>query len=311
MPEFEVERFEGVSATPETTLLRIAGRWHAEQRERLSPPMLVLDDGRRTHRLSALPGPDDAAPLAGPDPPVWRAAYSAPAALVAHARTVYALDAGRGLVVDLPRPEELRRPQVAPPPGRAAAERRVREQDRLTEALSETQEQLRAARSELDRTRVEARARIAESDQARRAAEARLRDATRALERSERVARERDEAVVAARGARERLQRAHARVEQLEAALSEAREAAPAAGRVEELQARLAEATQRAAAAERAEQEADALRARLDQAEAARSDAERAAQAAVAELRELRAAHQQAREQARAAREAAEQAGAG
>ncbi|MDQ3739978.1 MAG: hypothetical protein M3389_03445, partial [Actinomycetota bacterium] len=67
MPEFEVERFERVSATAEVTLLRLAGRWRAEQRERLSPPMLLLDDGRRTHRLAALPGPDEAAPLAGPD----------------------------------------------------------------------------------------------------------------------------------------------------------------------------------------------------------------------------------------------------
>src|SRR3954467_13502374 len=94
---FDVERFEHVSATAETALLRLSGRWHAEQRERLSPPMLVVDDGRRTHpppprprraagrrphRLAALPGPDDAAPLAGPDPPRWRAAFSAPIAFV-------------------------------------------------------------------------------------------------------------------------------------------------------------------------------------------------------------------------------------
>src|SRR5947208_15592287 len=102
-PEFEVDRFEHVEATPGTVLLRISGRWLADQRERLSPPMLVVDDGRRTQRLAALPGPEDAAPLAGPDGPRWRAAFSAPAALLDNARTVFALDAGRGAVADLPR----------------------------------------------------------------------------------------------------------------------------------------------------------------------------------------------------------------
>src|SRR3954470_17682839 len=106
---FAVERFEHVTATAETALLRVSGRWHADQRERLSPPMLVVDDGRRTHRLSALPGPEDAAPMAGPDGPRWRAAFSAPAGLVENARTVFALDAGRGAVADLPRPVEARR----------------------------------------------------------------------------------------------------------------------------------------------------------------------------------------------------------
>ncbi|HWT92096.1 MAG TPA: hypothetical protein VN238_03800, partial [Solirubrobacteraceae bacterium] len=76
MPDFEVERFEAVPATRDTALLRISGYWRSGQRERLSPPLLVLDDGRRTHRLAPLPGPDDAAPLAAPDGPLWRAAFS-------------------------------------------------------------------------------------------------------------------------------------------------------------------------------------------------------------------------------------------
>src|SRR6266576_4004191 len=117
---FAVERFEHVTATAETALLRVSGRWHADQRERLSPPMLVVDDGSRTHRLAALPGPEDAAPLAGPDAPGWRAAFSAPAALVESAKTVFALDAGRGTIVDLPRPVAARRERrpaaEAPPP---------------------------------------------------------------------------------------------------------------------------------------------------------------------------------------------------
>src|SRR4051794_41856124 len=103
---FDVERFEHVAATAETTLLRLSGRWHAEQRERLSPPMLVVDDGRRTHRLAALPGPDDAAPLAGPDPPRWRAAFSAPVALLA---------AGGGALAPAPRAGAFRGPPPPPP----------------------------------------------------------------------------------------------------------------------------------------------------------------------------------------------------
>src|SRR3954470_7014481 len=116
---FDVERFEHVAATAETTLLRLSGRWRADQRERLSPPMLVVDDGKRTHRLAALPGPEDAAPLAGPDAPGWRAAVSAPVGLISSRGTVFALDAGRGAIVDLPHPVEGRRERRAPPPPEA------------------------------------------------------------------------------------------------------------------------------------------------------------------------------------------------
>lgn len=77
-PEFEVERFERVAAGSGAVLLRIVGCWRTEARERLAPPMLLIDDGRRPRRLAPLPGPDDAAPLAGPDPPSWRAAFNAP-----------------------------------------------------------------------------------------------------------------------------------------------------------------------------------------------------------------------------------------
>ncbi|MDP1849760.1 MAG: hypothetical protein Q8K79_18380, partial [Solirubrobacteraceae bacterium] len=118
-PEFEVERFERVTAGGGTVLLRIAGRWRADSRERLAPPMLLLDDGRRTRRLAALPGPDDASPLAGPDPPPWRAAFSAPAAMLTDGHLAFALETGRG-IVDLPRPKEAAarppKPKPAPAP---------------------------------------------------------------------------------------------------------------------------------------------------------------------------------------------------
>jgi hypothetical protein len=74
---FEVQTFEQVPAGPGTVLLRIAGRWVGPVREQLPRPLLLLDDGRRTHRLSALPGPDDAAPQISPEGVPWRSAFSA------------------------------------------------------------------------------------------------------------------------------------------------------------------------------------------------------------------------------------------
>src|SRR3954468_24597635 len=106
---FDVERFEHVAATADTALLRLSGRWRADQRERLSPPMLVVDDGRRTHRLAALPGPEDAAPLPGPDPPRGRAPFPPPADFLGGSHMAFALDAGSGVFVDLPRPQPARR----------------------------------------------------------------------------------------------------------------------------------------------------------------------------------------------------------
>src|SRR3954451_20325795 len=165
---FAVERFAHVSANAETALLRVSGRWYADQRERLSPPMLVVDDGSRTHRLAALPGPEDAAPLAGPDGPGWRAAFSAPLALVEGAKTAFALEAGRGAIDGLPRPvaaRRERRPAVESPPpppaaaideaarpaSRAKAERRARERREAMRALEALLEDERHARIEADR----------------------------------------------------------------------------------------------------------------------------------------------------------------
>src|SRR3954468_13712751 len=112
---FDVERFEHVAATADTALLRLSGRWRADQRERLSPPMLVVDDGRRTHRLAALSGPEDAAPLAGPDAPGRGAAVSAPVDLIEARGPAFALYAGRGALVALPRPVAARRERRPPP----------------------------------------------------------------------------------------------------------------------------------------------------------------------------------------------------
>ncbi|MDX6730052.1 MAG: hypothetical protein QOK49_4857, partial [Baekduia sp.] len=120
-PRFEVQSFEQVPAGPGTVLLRIAGRWVGPARERLPTPLLLVDDGRRTHRLSGLPGPDDVAPMVGPDGPPWRGAFSASAALVAGGRLAFALEAGRGVIVDLPRPTGRGGAALVPAPAPAPA----------------------------------------------------------------------------------------------------------------------------------------------------------------------------------------------
>jgi len=170
MPDFEVESFEHVSATPGTVLLRVSGRWRSGQRERLSPPMLTVDDGRRTHRLAPLPGLDDAAPLAGPDAPSWRAAYSAPAELIASGRPAFALDAGGGLT-DLPRPAAGRavRPRTAPPAAPARVERKREDRRGAMRELQRSLDEERSARAEAER---QARAERAAREQAEAAATA-------------------------------------------------------------------------------------------------------------------------------------------
>src|SRR3954463_5211773 len=88
--------------------------------------MLVVDDGRRTHRLAALPGPEDAAPLAGPDPPRWRGALSAPLGFLpgppvpfppppGGGRLLRPPDGGGGIFVAPPPPQPARRERPAPP----------------------------------------------------------------------------------------------------------------------------------------------------------------------------------------------------
>jgi hypothetical protein len=119
--EFELEAFEQVQATSSAALLRLAGRWRSASRERLTPPLLLIDDGRRTHRVAALPGPDDVAPLATPDGPRWRAAYSARLELLSRPGTAFALDLGGDSIVDLPRPTRRAVEAEAPPAPRAPA----------------------------------------------------------------------------------------------------------------------------------------------------------------------------------------------
>src|SRR4051794_29046622 len=123
-------------------LLRVAGRWRSDHRERLPAPMLTVDDGRRTHRLAPLPGLDDANPLASPDGQTWRAAYSAPIELVGRGRPAFALDTG-GRLTDLPRPAEgsRSRPAAVPSPARKPS---ADEQRRALRVREDRREAMRA-----------------------------------------------------------------------------------------------------------------------------------------------------------------------
>jgi len=236
---FDVSSFELVQAAPGTALLRIVGRWTGPVRERLAPPMLVVDDGHRTHRLSALPGPDDASPLAGPDAPPWRAAFAAPAALLTP-RAAFALDAGRDRLLDLPRPGQRARPapavvtpRAAPTPDADLARRVAHERERLAAAE-------------------QARERAAREQQARHEAEERDRAARRAAHEQFLAAeRARDEAAAAQRA---RAEADRARAQELREAANR-REAEARAAEAQRLlehereQARLAAEAQRARAA--------------------------------------------------------------
>jgi hypothetical protein len=102
--QFEVERFERVVAGSGALLLRVAGRWRSRAERNLGPASLLVDDGRATHRLEALPGPDATTAEADQAGRPWRAAFAAPADLLDGGPRAFSLEAG-DVVVALPAPE--------------------------------------------------------------------------------------------------------------------------------------------------------------------------------------------------------------
>src|SRR6185295_19195752 len=142
----------------------------ADSRERLPPPTLLLDDGRRSRRVSALLGTDDASPLAGPDPPPWRAAFSVPAELLTDSHLAFALETDRG-IVDLPRPQEAAtRTRKAPAPVLSIDPSVLREERRRREAAELAADDRRQAMALLEqRLQSERRLRSASEQAAREA----------------------------------------------------------------------------------------------------------------------------------------------
>jgi hypothetical protein len=260
---FEVEHFEHVAVSPGTVLLRLSGRWFATDAERLPPPVLVAEDGGRRHRLELLPGPEDSAPLAGPRPDVWRAAFRAPAALV-DLPAAFALSLGPGLQLDLPEPsarEGGRPATVAGRLGAPAAPGPVEQEDPLTrervlrreaeQATAGAGEELLAAQAaaEAERRALVGRARD-EVDQARDDAAAARQEAAQAA-RSARTAQ--DEAQAAARRlavAEQAMEAQARRAEAVESTLgARADDLRAALGELAELRAALADRERGAAAA--------------------------------------------------------------
>ncbi len=322
---FDIERFERVDASSGTVLLRVAGRWHAPARDRLSAPELLLDVGGHVRNLRPLPTPDDLRPTCGPDPPMWRAAYSAPADVVASPGASYLLSTD-GVVVELPIPGPARTRSAppakrgAPAPagdqvatGPAAAERRVRE---LTQRLAVVEE----ARAQADRAagaaRKEASAAVRRAEAASRAALDQARDA---IERARTEAREelgrtavdaRSASEIAVQEARAQARRATAEAEAARKALERSHRATSLRGeeRANELARALSELAQRdleleavsarAAQADAAIAEAQVLRAERDAAAAALRDAGERGEAAAWHLQAMEADLRATRERA-------------
>lgn len=203
---FELERFEHVAATPDRALLRLSGRWRAEEPERLDAPVLVAGDAR----LEPLPGPEDPVPVAGPDAPPWRVAFSAPLALAGSDAVSFALDAGTGERVTLPAP-------------RPAGRRAPRRDEQADAALLERRRQVERQAEERTRAAAAVERRLEDERQARRAAEQRAeREARERARQAERL----DELERALREAQRRLGAAEdeaGRAPALERALEEAR----------------------------------------------------------------------------------------
>ncbi len=104
---FDIKQFEYLRATDTMVLVRVAGRWRGKAPEACAL-IAVARDGAT--RLEALPP----VPTAGGDD-LWRAAYSAPLALVEQRSTRFSLETGHDRVA-LPRPGERGTPSAAPAP---------------------------------------------------------------------------------------------------------------------------------------------------------------------------------------------------
>ena len=267
---FEIEQFEYLKATDEAALLRLAGRWRGEVPDEC---VLTAVAGNGATRLDPLPHPPSA------EDGIWRAAYSAPLALVEGRGARFALETGHGRV-KLPRPGERGAAKAATK--RSAEPRRgllARRRDAKVKALSERSREAERALSHERTARVTAE-RMLERERARyEAAAAEVRDgiARASVERG-RFLQWIEE------GAAERARLEH-EVSELRREVDEAHHAAAEAGRVEqqarvELERVRVESSTAADSARQAEHQArlELARAQAD-AEDARSVAEDRAKA--------------------------------
>ena len=115
---------------------------------------MLIDDGRYTHRVSQMQGPDELTPNATPQGSPWRGAFSVAMGLLDHPQVSFALDSGRDMTI-LPSPLRLPRPgsqplQPAAEPGPEDDARRLLDSTReLAEQIATLGERASDARREL------------------------------------------------------------------------------------------------------------------------------------------------------------------
>jgi hypothetical protein len=149
---FELEDFEFVESGGELGLLRMAGRWLADEHRAVPDVLLTVERGGELIELEPLPDPNGTAPRATPAGEPWRGAFSMPVELAADPHSRFALAAGDETPVTLPRPGEWidGEEQVAMEPPAEPVEPVVLAADPAVEAL---EVELAGVRAELKKAR--------------------------------------------------------------------------------------------------------------------------------------------------------------
>lgn len=273
--EFSLDRFEIVAAAPGIALLRVAGRWsNPGGAITLGTPELLVDDGNEAQRVELLPGPDHVVPAAGPGGVPWRGGFQLSPEVAENPSTSFSLDAGDGVVVELPRPTVR---AEKPAPGRRLSG------DGETGLRGLLDEQSRR-RIEAERAAEVAQARVLELESQLAAAESeastRLEDAQSAAQEKldARVGELEEKRTQAESAAQRTEQRLNERISHLEAELTREREDRRKAEST--LQAASADHEERAERQRIAETRCAAAAEARQVAEARAADAERALEAA-------------------------------
>lgn len=176
-PKLQLHRFERVDASATNALLRVSGVWCAEPQLRLEPLALLVDDGRRTHRIAQLTDSgSERAPLAARDAEQWRGTFPVLTQLLGKPDISFAIDTNHGFVM-LPFPVHVDRlggPALSGAPREPTATDEIR---LLWQSSRQLEQQVESLGEESSRTRSVA-------------ADVRARAARAARDRAERHARE-------------------------------------------------------------------------------------------------------------------------
>lgn len=244
-PTLDVEGFTTIPWQGDSLLVTVRGEWRGALPASENVPVLVLDDGRRTHRFAAVPEPAEAA---GP-PPRFRAVFSIPQKLRAAVAAPITLDlgpvslpliAGRwrrtaaqaadaGTVIDplVLAERRARRAELSETAQVESTAQAERASDALRDQLSEVDSRLRAARDRSRGLEAELAARTRALREATQSAHAErnLREELVTEERARRQAAE-DEATTLRERFRQAEARARARARRRRAAPRRARDPA-------------------------------------------------------------------------------------